>query len=58
MKNVYIEVYSGLGDRSHILYGAVRDYATGELLVNATLDYVKKVVAERGYMVLLKQSPV
>jgi hypothetical protein len=51
---VYVEVYSGKGGRSHILFAQVHNAETDELVVNATLTYVLKVIESRNYQVVLR----
>jgi hypothetical protein len=51
-REVKMAVYHGKGDGRPILFATIVDAFTGELMVNATLDYCLQVIIERNYRVM------
>lgn len=42
-----------LGGREGTIYATLRDASSGELIINADLDYVLKAIKARGYVLVL-----
>jgi hypothetical protein len=50
-REVKMAVYHGNKER-RLLYATIVDASTGELMVNANLDYCLEVIIERNYKVM------
>lgn len=42
----------GDGERSRYVYGELRDAETRLLQISATVDYIREVAVERGYVIV------
>jgi hypothetical protein len=50
IKRVTVSVHHGRADTAKFLYAVVRDAATGEVEIGATLEYCLNVIKERGWL--------